>query len=315
MRLIFLGTGAFGVPALEALVRSGHDVAAAVSQPDRPAGRGLTVAPTPIHAAAERLGVPHIQTQDINALSLQEIAPNAEIAVVAAFGQKLGPSVLGAVPRGCVNIHSSLLPKYRGAAPHQWAILNGDEHAGVTIFQINERWDAGPLLAQRATPIGETETADELHDRLARLGAELIVETLDRLARGVSQALPQDPAQASRAPKLSKADSALDWSQPAARVARRIHGLWSWPAATCVFESHRGKREVLQLARAQVADATAGPTPETPPGAFCADGTVQTGMGRVRLLEVKPAGGKLMPFAAFANGRQVRPPDRLLKNN
>ena len=322
MRIVLLGTADFAVPALRALVTAGHDITAVISQPDRPAGRGRTLAPTPMHAAADELGLRHIQAEDVNAPHLADlVAPGPsqpEIGVVAAFGQKIGPAILSALPRGCINIHGSLLPKYRGAAPYQWAIINGETTTGVTIFQLEQRWDAGPIWSQLETPIGETETADELHDRLAVLGAELLIETLADIQAGRVQPRPQNPAQSTRAPKLTKADAALDWNQPAAKIVRRIHGLWSWPAATCTFVSRSGKRERVQLARARVVDPDAPPAPasgtETPiaPGSFLADRTVQAAPGRVQLLEVKPAGGRLMPFEAFANGRQIGLADRLL---
>lgn len=310
MRILFLGTGEFAVPALRALVDAGHTVTAAVSQPDRAAGRGLAIRPTAVHTAADALGLPHLQVTDVNAAPRPALVGEAEIGVVAAFGQKIGPALLSALPRGCINLHASLLPKYRGAAPYQWAIINGETVTGVTIFQLNERWDAGPIWTARAVPIGDTETADELHDRLASVGAALLVETLPRLAAGELQPRPQDPSQASRAPRLTKAEAAVDWSLPAHRIVHRIHGLWSWPAATCTFVPPGGRELLLQLARAQVADHTAPPT-AVPPGAFCEDGTVQAGVGRVRLLEVKPAGGKLMSFEAFARGRHVAPPAHL----
>jgi methionyl-tRNA formyltransferase len=323
MRIILLGTGDFAVPALRALVAAGHEVTAAISQPDRPSGRGRTLAPTPVHGAADELGLPHIQAEDVNAPQVVSLftaatappgpgAAQPEIAVVAAFGQKIGPEILSALPRGCINIHGSLLPKYRGAAPYQWAIINGEPVTGVTIFQLEQRWDAGPIWSQRETPIGETETADELHDRLAILGAVLLIETLTDIESGRAQPRPQDPTQSTRAPKLTKADAVLDWTQPAATIVRRIHGLWSWPAASCTFASRSGKRERVQLARARVTDADAAPEAPAPPGTFLADRTVQAGRGRVQLLEVKPAGGRLMPFDAFANGRQVGQSDRLL---
>lgn len=312
MRLVFLGTGAFAVPALRALVHAGHELHAVLSQPDRPAGRGREIRPTPVHAAAEQLGLRHIQTDDVNRLDVRDAIGFAELGIVAAFGQKIGPAFLSALPLGCVNIHAGLLPKYRGAAPIQRAIIEGDELSGITVFQLNERWDAGAILSQLSTPIGETETADELHDRLAALGATLIVQTLADLAAGLVAPRPQDPALATRAPKLSKAEGTVDWSLRARQVVRRIHGLWSWPGAACIFASRTGKAERLLLARATVADSEATPTADAPPGAFLADLTVQAGTGRVSLLEVQPAGGKLMPFAAFANGRRIAPPDRLL---
>ncbi len=312
MRIVVIGTGEFGVPALRALVRHGHQVRAAISQPDRPAGRGREVRPTPIRAAAGELGLRHIQTEDINAPDVRDLAAEAELGVVVAFGQKIGRALLDTLPRGCVNIHGSLLPKYRGAAPYQWAIINGEENTGVTVFQLNERWDAGAILGQRTTRILDTETADELHDRLAALGAELIVETLADIEAGRGQPVAQDPSQATRAPKLSKADGVVIWSQPAWQIVRRIHGLWSWPAAACVFAARTGKQERVLLARAAVADPAAAPSDACGPGTFCEGLTVQTGAGRVRLLEVRPASGKLMSFEAFANGRHIGVGDRLL---
>ncbi len=311
MRIVFLGTADFAVPALRALAEAGHSILAVVSQPDRPAGRGREVRPTPVHAAATELGLWHIQTEDVNTLPLTEVFAPADIGVVAAFGQKIGRPVLDAVRHGCINIHASLLPKYRGAAPIQWAVINGDETTGVTVFQLNERFDAGPIWGQRSTPIGETETADELHDRLAVLGAGLIVDTLHQVETGTVRPIEQDLAQATRAPKLSKADGTVDWSQSARRIVRRIHGLWSWPAAAGMLVSRSGKQERVLLARAQVAGPAVPPTTEFPPGGFCDDLTVQAGEGRVRLLEVQPAGGKRMSFRDFTNGRRIAPPDRL----
>ncbi|TWT46162.1 Methionyl-tRNA formyltransferase [Phycisphaerae bacterium RAS1] len=310
MNLAFLATGDFAVPALRALLRAGHSVALSVSQPDRPAGRGRQTVPTAVHAAADQLGIPHAQVENINTPEFAAQLAATDLAVVAAFGQKLGPDILAAPRHGCVNIHGSLLPRYRGAAPYQWAIINGDAETGVTIFQINQKWDAGAIWARRATPIGETETADELHDRLALLGAELIVETVSQIERGTATPQPQNAAEATRAPKLSKSDGRIDWSQPARVVARRINGLWSWPAATATFALGSGRTEVVQLARAKVIDESSPPG-SAPPGSFLADRSTQSGSGRIVLLEVKPAGGKLMSFEAFANGRRIAPPDRM----
>lgn len=311
MRIVYMGTGDFAVPPLRALVQAGHEVRVVISQPDRPAGRGRQIRPTPVHAASEGLDLRHIQAEDINALDTGVLVGDAELGVVAAFGQKIGPQLIAAFPRGCVNIHGSVLPRYRGAAPFQWAMINGDETTGVTIFQLNERWDAGEIWSTREIPIRDDETAEELHDRLADLGAALIVDTLDALADGRLSPQPQDASQATRAPKLSKADGTVDWSLPARRSVRRIHGLWPWPAAACDYVSQGSEPLRIQIARAAVADEDTRPTDAFPPGAFHPDLTVQADTGRVRLIEVKPAGGKLMSFDAFANGRKVSPPARL----
>jgi methionyl-tRNA formyltransferase len=310
MHIVFLGTGEFAVPALRALVAAGHVCESVISQPDRPAGRGRAVRPTPVHAAARELGLRHVQAEDVDALDRAEVLGDAELGVVAAFGQKIGGAILAHLPRGCVNIHGSLLPKYRGAAPFQWAIINGETETGVTVFQLNERWDAGAIWGQARLRIGETETAAELHDRLAALGADLIVEMLAVMERGEREPTAQDASQASRAPKLSKADGQVDWHAPAVLIVRRIHGLWSWPAASGTFHSRFGRQESVQFARARVADRLAVPSAAVPVGAVAADLTIQAGSGRVRLLEVRPAGGKLMSFEAFARGRDVGPGDR-----
>ncbi|MBN2445253.1 MAG: methionyl-tRNA formyltransferase [Phycisphaerae bacterium] len=312
MQIAFLGTGDFAVRSLETLARAGFEVVRVISQPDRPAGRGRKVVPTPVRSAAERLGLPHIQTDDINALDFAATFGGAEIGVVAAFGQRIGPAILAGLPRGCINLHGSILPKYRGAAPYQWAIINGEQTTGVTVFQLDQKWDHGPIWGCRETPIGDTETADELHDRLATLAAELIVDTLPAIVAGTLEPRTQDAQIATRAPKLSKADCEIDWAQPARQVVRRINGLWSWPTATCVFASRTGKRERLQLARAALGEQDSQPISDTPSGGVRSDGAIQTGAGSVRLLEVKPAGGKLMDFAAFSNGRDVQHGDLMV---
>ncbi len=312
MRIAFLGTGAFGVPALRALREAGHEIVRAVSQPDRPAGRGKRVQPTPVRAACDALGVPHVQTDDVNSGSAAELIGSAELGVVVAFGQKLGSALLATPARGFVNIHASLLPKLRGAAPIQWAILNGDDVTGVTVFQLNERWDAGAIWGRRTTPIGETETASELHDRLAELGAELICKVLAAIHRGSLSPIPQEPEQATRAPKLTADLRRVDFSQPARRVARWINGLWAWPAATCVFRPASGDDVRVQLARAEPGVDADAPTDGFPPGALRPDGRVQTGAGCVRILEIQPAGRSVMKFEAFRNGRDVTPPARFL---
>lgn len=313
MRLAFLGTGDFAVPALRALVAAGHVVTRAISQPDRPAGRGRELRPTPLRVAAEALDLQHAQTEDINAGAPQQWLGGAELGVVAAFGQKLGADLLRAAPRGFINLHGSLLPRYRGAAPYQWAILNGDTTTGVTVFQLNERWDAGAIWSKRETPIGETETADELHDRLAVIGADLLAETVARLEAGALQPLPQDDTIATRAPKLKKSDGFLDWSASAAELVHRIHGLWSWPTAVAMFRSAEGREERVQIARARLLDMLETPTDARSTGALLEDGSVQCGRGRLRILEIKPAGKRLMSFEAFANSRDTRPPATFIR--
>jgi methionyl-tRNA formyltransferase len=311
-RLAFLGTGDFAVPALEALYDAAHEIVVVVSQPDRPAGRGRQVRPSPVRSAAERLGLRHVQTADLNAENVLELFDGAEIGVVAAFGQKISAATLDALPRGFVNLHASLLPKYRGAAPFQWAIINGETETGVTVFQLDEQWDRGPIWGRQKWAIADDTTAEALHDDLARVGAALIVELLPKIAAEALTPEPQDPAGATRAPKLSKADGVVDWSLTAMQVSCRIRGLWSWPAATVEFESRSGRRETVIIQRAVAHERESKPSPEFPPGAVRSDRMIQTGQGSVRLIDVKPRGKALMSFDAFANGRDLQPGDRFL---
>lgn len=309
LTIVFLGTGDFGVPTFHALRSAGHVIACAVSQPDRPAGRGLKLSPTAIHTIADQTGTPHVQAADVNAPEVLKLVSGADLGVVVAFGQKIGGALLATPRLGMINLHGSLLPRYRGAAPYQWALINGDARTGVTVFQLNQRWDDGPIWACAETEILETETADELHDRLALLGANVVLAAMQRITRN-EQPTPQDLARATRAPKLSRSDGQIDFDQSASQLARRIHGLWSWPAAVCLLRTQAGRMETLQIARVRAIDAPAPEASSTPCGTLRADLTVQCAAGALQLLEVKPAGGKLMPFDAYARGRRLQPGDR-----
>lgn len=304
MRIVFFGSGAFGEPTFRAL-REVHDVILVVTQPDRPAGRKQKLTPTPIAALAEKFGVPSIRPENVNDPAVvREIRSfRADAFVVIAFGQKLGSELLA--DQFAINLHASLLPKYRGAAPINWAMINGDEKTGVSIITLASRMDAGAILGQRATTIRAHETAGELHDRLAELGAEPVLEVLDRHARGTLEPLVQDETDATRAPKLSKADGVLDFAQSARALRCRIHGLNPWPGCTVELAG-----TMLKLLRVEdlADDAPAGAAP----GEVLPDGTVACGCGRLRLLAVQPAGGKSMTFDAFRNGRDIQPGARIL---
>ena len=310
MRLLFFGSGDFAVPSLEGLCNGRHEVAAVVTQPDRPRGRGRQPAPTPVKHWASSRGLDVLSVDDVNAPEIVDrlLARRAAVGVVVAFGQKIREALLGGLSGGLINLHASLLPRHRGAAPINCAILAGDTVTGVTVFRLTDRMDAGPVLTQVDTPIGPLETAEELHDRLALLGPEALAAALASLeATPPSPGRAQDENHATRAPKLSKNDGVLDFDQPAERLARRIRGLWSWPGARCRFRSADGGRdEIVTLARAEaVADEGEGI-----PGTLGSDLTVVTASGALRILELKPAGGKKMTWAAYVNGRHVRPGDR-----
>jgi len=314
MRVIFFGSGDFGIPTFRWLREEGHEVLAVVSQPDRPAGRGKGLHKTPMREYAESAGVRVLTPTDVNAAEVVEEIRGlrADLGYVAAFGQKIGREVLMMFPVGIVNLHGSRLPALRGAAPVQWAVINGDAETGVTIFRLVEKMDAGPILAQRRTAIGVDETADDLLQRLSRIGCDCLEGALARLALDPNDpGDPQDESRVTLAPKLKKADGAVDFGQPAGVIAARINGLWSWPGAACRFVSADGKRdEVVVLARARPSES---PGRGGVPGIVGEVLTVGTGTGELELLEIKPAGGKLMDWRSFVNGRHVKPGDRFVR--
>jgi methionyl-tRNA formyltransferase len=301
VKLVYFGSGAFGLPTLRRLVAA-HDVALVVTQPDRPAGRARRLTPTPVARFADASGLAVIRTADVNdADTVQRVvAAGAEAIVVIAFGQKLGAAVAGEAL--AINLHASLLPKYRGAAPINWAILNGESETGVSVIAISQRIDAGDVLAREATPIDPMETAGELEERLAEMGPRIVLETLSRHETGDLHPAPQDDRLASRAPKLAKADGTVGFDQPARSVRSRVHGLTPWPGCTV-----RLGRQRLKLLRVDVLDVAPG----TEPGCVRRDGTVACARGCVRLLSVQPPGGKAMTFDAFCRGHDLAPPARL----
>jgi methionyl-tRNA formyltransferase len=315
MNLVYLGSGEFGLPYLDALKASGHTLSLVVTQTAKPAGRGSKVQPTPVASWAQERSVPLVETDNVNAPRVvQQIAAcRPEVIVVIAFGQKVGPAVVALPPKGAINVHASLLPKYRGAAPINWAILRGETHTGVSIITLAEKIDAGAILGQAQTAIGPQETAGELHDRLARLAAPLLLETLARLGAGTATYEQQNEAEVTFAPKLRKSDGFLDFAEPAEVLARKVRGLWPWPGASAQFvsqQTHKSARVVLALAEVVPASgATPGPA-----GTFDENRHVICGAGsRLALLKLKPAGSGLMSFQAFVNGWHVQPGDRLVK--
>jgi len=304
MDIVFLGSGAFGIPSLESLGRSGHRVLHVISQPDRPAGRGKHETPAPVAAWALAKGMPLTRTENANGADtlrlLRELKP--ECLVVIAFGQKLADELLALAPRGGINLHSSLLPKYRGAAPINWAVINDDALAGVSVIEVTSVMDAGDILAAASTPIGPAETAGELHDRLAQLGAPLLPEVLDRMAAGTVARVPQDPRQATRARKLSREIAWVDFSLPAAVVSARIRGMSPWPGVQIELTDATGKPRVqATILKCQATALTAVHGPEDC-GKVLTDRSIACGSGSVQILTIQPAGKKAMDAQAFANG-------------
>jgi methionyl-tRNA formyltransferase len=299
LRIIFAGSGEFGVPTLAALREAGHQIVSVITQPERPAGRGRGVTPTPIAQWATKTGLPVTPTDNINALPL----PDADLMVVIAFGQKIARGVIEKPRLGAINLHASRLPKYRGAAPINWAILNGDGISGNSIIRLADRMDAGAVLAISKIEIGRTETAGELHDRLSQDGVPLTLQTIEELATGTAIETPQDESLATIAPKLSRKSAMLDFSKPAAIVCRTILGLYPWPGCRVSLRDVEGA-EVgrMRLVRAEVAGEDA---PRWEPGEITSAGTIQCGGGdTLRLLELQPDGGKPMSMADYRRGHR-----------
>src|SRR5579872_4077649 len=237
MRLVFLGTPAFAVLTLERMVEAGHEVIEVVTQPDRPRGRGQHPAPPPVKEAALRLGLPVFQPERVRRPEAVEHlrALASEAMVVVGYGQIIPQTVIDLAPLGIINVHASLLPKYRGAGPIQWALINGETRTGVTTMRIDAGLDTGDMLLKQETEIGPEETAVELGQRLAVMGADLLVKTLDGLQRGTITPVPQNSAEATHAPLLKKEDGVIDWNQPAAAIHNRVRGLQPWPGASTSF--------------------------------------------------------------------------------
>jgi methionyl-tRNA formyltransferase len=307
---VYLGSGEFGIPCLEALKASGHALALVVTQPANPAGRGRKPQPTPVAQWAAAQAVPFVETDNVNDPQMRERIDGCrpDVLVVIAFGQKIGPELVAMPVKGAINVHASLLPKYRGAAPINWAILRGETRTGVSIITLAEKIDAGDILAQAATNIGPQETAGELHDRLAQLCAPLLLETLKNIDAGAATYTRQNDAEVTMAPKLHKADGLLDFAEPAETLARKIRGFWPWPGASANFVSEQKSGRVM-LALAEVLPGAAA----LAPGTFDKELAVACGQDRLKIARLKPAGSGLMNFKAFVNGWRVRPGDRLVK--
>lgn len=306
MRIIFMGTPDFSVGTLEALVEAGHDVCLAVTQPDKPKGRGKEMQPTPVKEAALRHGIPVYQPRKIrDPQCVEELGKyHADVCVVVAFGQILPKTILELTPYGCINVHASLLPKYRGAAPIQWAILEGETVTGVTTMQMDEGLDTGDMILKTEVPITENETGESLHDKLAAAGAELCVKTLKALEDHTAVLEKQGESPTAYAKMLDKKMGDIDWSCPAVQIERLVRGLNSWPSA---YTHWQGK--TLKIWRAK-AENTAGAKNGTESG--CLPGTVtevgkdsfavQTGEGVLHVYELQIPGKKRMETGAFLRG-------------
>ena len=312
LQVVFFGTPEFAVPTLDALLRSRHTVVGVVTQPDRPRGRGQKTSPPPVKSRALKAGLPVLQPERLKDTAFLErlTALGAHLGVVAAYGKILTDAVLATPPLGLINVHASLLPRYRGAAPVHRAIIAGERETGVTIMRVVKALDAGPMLSTVHRAIGPDETSDEVERDLSRVGAELLVSTTNDLAAGRSCETPQDDAAATYAHRLTKDDGIIVWSWPAGRVHDLVRGLHPWPHA---FTFHAGRRLILRRSTVVPADGDA-PGSDAPPGTIleAAGGRliVATGGGRLGLTEIQVEGKRAMGAREFLAGHRVTAGER-----
>lgn len=305
MRVVFMGTPEFAVPTLRALLHSPYQIVGVVTQPDRPKGRGQKLTPPPVKQLAVQHGLPILQPPKMKdpAFLAALTTWKPDVIVVVAFGRILPKSVLDLPPKGCINVHASLLPKYRGAGPIQWAIIRGERETGITTMLMDEGMDTGAILLQEPVPIAPEDTAGTLSAKLADVGARVLIETLDRLEKGMLVPRPQDQSQASLAPLLKKEDGLLDWKLPAVELANRVRGLTPWPGAYTFLGDDR-----WVIWKAVVLDR---PTAPAPPGTIievAKEGLlVATGSGALRITELQPANSRRMTVAEYLAGHRLVP--------
>lgn len=318
MRLILLGSGAFGLPTFKALAQQhDHEIVAVISQPDRPAGRKRVMTPTPVSQWALENNWTLHRRENVNESDFieQTIKPlQADAAVVIAFGQKLGEPIVAAMGQWVGNLHASLLPRYRGAAPINRAMMAGDPDTGVCVIEIAPRMDAGDIFASASTAIAPRETAGELHDRLADLGPQVIQQVLRDVANNTLTRTVQDESLVTVARKMSKLDSPIDFNQPATAVRHHIHGVTPWPGAKTIWQTADGKPQPLTVLRVIDHPEQAH---DTEPGTLLENHRIACapGGGTIELLEIQAPGSKPMPIDAFTRGRPMQPGDRFVTSS
>ena len=314
MKIVYLGSGQFGIECLNVLERSSHSLQFIVTQPPHPAGRGRKQSPTPVARWANTNSVPFVETDDVNALGVMEKIADykPDLIVVIAFGQKIGNELINLPPKAAINVHASLLPKYRGAAPINWAIIKGETKTGISIITLAEKMDAGQILAQSQTNIAPDETAGRLHDRLAQIAAPLLLSTIGQIANNTVTYTEQDHSEATLAPKLKKSDGYIDFAEPAQVLERKIRGFWPWPGASATYlskKTNKSTRITIAMAEAVGASNSAGLSV----GTLDENLNVICGTDALKIIKIKPAGSPLMDFKDFVNGRQTQPGDLFIK--
>lgn len=302
MKIVFMGTPDFAVGALQAVIDAGYEVAAVVTQPDKPKGRGKQVQMTPVKTCALQHNIPVFQPKRIKDSEAVEVLRGfgADLFVVAAFGQILSREILDIPRLGCVNIHASLLPKYRGAAPIQWAILNGEKETGITLMQMDEGMDTGAMLAKCILPISETETGESLFEKLAQAGAKLLIEKLPDIEAGRLEPQPQNSEEATYAPMIRKEMGKIDWNRTAVELERKIRGLNSWPSAY-TYLNQKG----LKIWEAKADEGSVKDTPGTVTEVTADSIRVQTGEGSLILKSIQLEGKKRMDVKSFLLGYSI----------
>jgi len=311
MKIVFMGSPDFAVPSLRNLVESKHHISAVVTQPDRPRGRGKKLIPTPVKQFAVSMGLPVLQPQKLHEIKDRLIEIKPEVIVVVAFGKILDEEIIAIPSHGCINVHASLLPKYRGAAPIHRAVMNGESVTGVTTMFMDTGLDTGDILLKDAVNIGAGDTAGDVHDCLAEKGARLLVKTLDLLEAGEIVRVPQNDEEASYAPPLTGSDEIINWNQPAKDIKNLVRGLNPWPGARTFWDG-----KVLKIWRVESAGAGNGTSsPGTVVDVNINEGIkVQVGDGYIIITELQLQGGKRMDAPQFLRGHSLNP-GTILGNN
>jgi methionyl-tRNA formyltransferase len=304
MKIAYLGSAQFGIPCLQAIADSRHELVGVFTQPARPAGRHRDPKPTDVALWCTERKINSIEADNINEPSMmRQVADcGADLLVVIAFGQKISQEVISMQRYGAINVHASLLPKYRGAAPIHWAIMNGEKETGVSLITLADRMDAGFVLGQSKVSIGPEDTMQTIHDRLSEGAVGILMETIDQIEQGKAVYAAQDESQVTYAPKLKKEHGVIDWERPAADIVNQIRGLWPWPGAQSVYVSVKtGKhwRVTLNQAIAVAYDNPKG----LPTGMLTESMEVVCGQGALKIVQLKPSGSDLMTFESFSNGR------------
>jgi methionyl-tRNA formyltransferase len=303
MRIVYCGCGKFGIDSLNALKASKQELVHIITHPEKQAGRGRKLCATDVEQWAKQNNIPSTAIEDINTSQgiqlIKNLAP--DLLIVIAFGQKISSEIISVPPKGAINVHASLLPKYRGAAPINWAIINGETETGVSIITLAEKMDAGEILAQTKIKIADDDRADTVHDTLAKIAAPLLVETIDKIASGTAIYTKQDNSKATLAPKLKKSDGILNFSDSAQQIHNKVRGLWPWPAAAACFVSAQSEKKYPVIIAKTVVVSNQGHNETV--GLIDENLNVLCGTGILKIIELKPHGGKLMNFKSFLNGR------------